>query len=67
MSAVYHCAYDARESKEVRGEQDKIEIESFSEPDRSVTQEGKEGSKWKCAVGCEVVIKNVYTVGSGDI
>ena len=39
-NAVYHRAYDDREPIEVRVENDRIEIVSFSGPARSVTQEG---------------------------
>lgn len=39
-NAVYHRAYDERESIEVRVENDRIEIVSFPGPDRSVTIEG---------------------------
>lgn len=39
-NAVYHRAYDIRESIEVRVEKNIIEIVSFPGPDRSVTQEG---------------------------
>ena len=39
-NAVYRRAYDEREPIEVRVENDRIEIVSFPEPDRSVTIEG---------------------------
>ena len=39
-NAVYHRAYDERETIEVRVEHDRIEILSFPGPDRSVTMEG---------------------------